>query len=253
VAGTLGSTNNPFIFGAPQRGIEIGGYPNDGNFEWAVDVVNGNNTNPAVRNDKDIYIRVANKFNLDRDPKSRRDIQAAGKSGPRDHTSIRVGGFYYYGRNIANVNNDLFPGFGTIREPFYRVGGDVRFRYQNQFELYGLWMYGRDQNLLPNNGTGFVEHLTPVTFSGGFIQANYWFLPWIIGIARYDGVNSPTDFINGVSKYNTRNRYSQGVQILVRANVKLLAEYQRQFQQSAGLPNQFFRANLLVVGMDFLF
>jgi hypothetical protein len=253
VAGALGTTNNPFIFGAPQRGIEIGGYPNDGNFEWAVDVVNGNNNNAAIRNDKDIYVRVANKFNLDRDPKSRREIQAAGKSGPRDHTSIRVGGFYYYGRNIINVNQDLFPGFGTIREPFYRVGGDVRFKYQNQFELYGLFMYGRDQNLVPNADTGFVEHMTPVTFTGGFVQAQYWFYPWIIGIARYDGVNSPTDFINGVSRHNTRNRYSQGVQILVRGNIKLLAEYQRQFQQSAGFPNQFFRPNLLVVGMDFIF
>ncbi|HLH30508.1 MAG TPA: hypothetical protein VKY31_04860, partial [Terriglobia bacterium] len=40
IAGALGTTNNPFIFGAPQRGIEIGGYPNDGNFEWSVAAVN---------------------------------------------------------------------------------------------------------------------------------------------------------------------------------------------------------------------
>jgi hypothetical protein len=253
VAGVLGSTNNPFVFGAPQRGIEIGGYPNDGNFEWAVDVVNGSNTDAASRNNKDIYVRVANKFNLDRDPASRREIQAAGATGPRDHTSIRLGGFYYYGRNALNINNDLFPGFGSIREPFYRVGGDVRFKYQNQLEIYGLFMYGHDQNLLPNTDTGIVERFAPVTFTGGFVQAQYWFVPWIIGIARYDGVNSPPDFANGLSKHQTRNRYSQGVQILVRANIKLLAEYQRQFKQPAGTPDQFFRPNLFVVGMDFIF
>src|ERR1700758_599718 len=60
VAGTLGTTNNPVIFGSPQRGIEFGGTPNNGNFDWSVAVVNGNNTGDAGRSSKDVYVRLSN-------------------------------------------------------------------------------------------------------------------------------------------------------------------------------------------------
>jgi len=39
-------------------------------------------------------------FGLERDPESRNAIQAAGPTGPRDHTSIRLGFFYYYGSSV---------------------------------------------------------------------------------------------------------------------------------------------------------
>src|SRR5215467_13876203 len=63
VAGALGTTNNPFVLGAPQRGIEFGGYPNNGNFTWSVALVNGNNDGTAVRSTKDVYVRVSQRFN----------------------------------------------------------------------------------------------------------------------------------------------------------------------------------------------
>jgi hypothetical protein len=254
VAGTLGTTNNPFIFGAPQRGIEIGGYPNDGNFEWAVAAVNGNNVDLASRNSKDVYARVAQQFNLDRDPNARKEVQAAGPTGPRDHTSIRLGTFYYYGRNALNIGSTLFPDFGTIHEPFYRVGGDVRFKYRNNFKLYGLVMYGRDQNLIPDTDTLTFQHGTPITFTGGFGQAEYFVYPWLIGIMRYDGVNSFADLVNGASRSQTRNRFSPGVQILVRENIKALFEYQRRWQQqTTQVDQQFFRQNGFVAGIDYAF
>jgi hypothetical protein len=251
-AGTLGTTDNPFIFGEPQRGIEIGGYPNDGNFEWAVAAVNGNNGDPASRNSKDIYARVAQQFNLDRDKQMRKEVQAAGPTGPRDHTSIRLGTFYYYGRNALNIGNTLFEDFGTIHEPFYRVGGDVRFKFRNNFKLYGLVMYGRDQNLIPNTETLTLEHGTPITFTGGFGQAEYWVYPWLIGIMRYDGVNSFADLANGASRFQTRNRFSPGVQFLVRENIKAIFEYQRRWQESAEAA-RFFRQNGFVAGIDYAF
>jgi hypothetical protein len=251
------TTNNPFVFGIPQRGIEIGGYPNDGNFNWSVAVVDGNNNNPAIRNSKDIYIRVSQRFNLEHDSAVRKEVQAAGPSGPRDHTSIRFGAYYYYGRNALNINQSLFPGvspLGTVREPFYRVGGDVRFKYRN-FELYGLGMYGHDQNLIPNApGTAFIS-ASPVTFTGGFAQANYWFYPWLIGQMRYDWVTSPTDFQNGASRSDTRSRVSPGVQMLVRANIKLNFEYQRRWETPTPgtTPQQFFRGNGFISGIDYVF
>jgi len=250
------TTNNPFMFGIPQRGIEIGGYPNDGNFTWSFAVVNGNNNNPAVRNSKDIYVRVSQQFNLERDPAVRKEIQASGPTGPRDHTSIRLGAFYYYGRNALNINQSLFPGvtaLGTVREPFYRAGGDVRFKYRN-FELYGLGMYGHDKNLIPDTtGTTFVSTV-PVTFTGGFVQANYWIYPWLMPLLRYDFVNSPTDFQAGLSRHDTRNRVSPGFQILARANIKYAFEYQHRWETpNPGPPPGFFRANGFITGIDFVF
>ena len=61
------TANNPLTLGSPQRGIEIGGYPNDGNFSWSIAVTNGSNGGPAARNSKDVYVRVSQKFNLERD------------------------------------------------------------------------------------------------------------------------------------------------------------------------------------------
>jgi hypothetical protein len=256
-SGTPCTTNNPLQFGIPQRGIEIGGYPNDGYFIWSLAVVDGSNNGPALRNSKDVYARVSQRFNLERDPESRNAVQAAGPTGPHDHTSIRFGAFYYYGRNALNMDNSLFPGFGTVHEPFYRVGGDIRFKYRNQFEIYGVGMYGHDQNLLPDTatGAGFIR-TSPVTFTGGFAQANYWVYPWMIALMRYDFVNSPTDFFNGFSRYDTRNRFSPGVQFLVRANIKVAFEYQHRWEKPVTLANGntiFFRPNGIVSGIDYVF
>jgi len=255
LAGSLGTTNNQFTLGAPQRGIEIGGYPNNGNFTWSLAVVNGNNDTPAVRNTKDVYLRVSQKFNLERDPESRNAIQAAGPTGPRDHTSIRLGAFYYYGKNQLNLDGAAFPGLGTFEEPFYRVGADLRFKYRH-LELYGVGLHGHDQNHVVNGaGTGF-QSTTPVTFSGGFAGANYWIHPWVIAYMRYDFVNSPTDFLNGVSQYNTRNRFSPGLQVLLRANMKIIGEYDHQWGQpfvnTAGT-TQFFHPNMFITGIDYVF
>ena len=170
IAGVSGTTNNQLMFGTPQRGFEIGGYPNDGNFSWSVAMVNGSNDTAAVRNSKDVYVRVSQKFNLERDASVRKEVQAAGPTGPRDHSSLRLGAFYYYGRNDLNIDSTsptFIPLAGVAREPFYRAGADFRFKYRN-FELYGLGMHGRDQNSVLNDSeTAFVP-ATPVTFTGGF-------------------------------------------------------------------------------------
>jgi len=256
VAGGLGTTNNPFALGAPQRGIEFGGYPNNGNFMWSVAFVNGNNDGTAARSNKDVYVRVSQKFNLERDPESRNAIQAAGPTGPRDHTSIRVGAFYYYGKNQLNLDGVLFPGLPALNEPFYRVGGDLRFKYRH-LELYGVGLYGHDQNLVLNAGDTGFQRSTPVTYSGGFAGANYWIHPWLIAYMRYDFVNSPTDFQNGASQYNTRNRFSPGFQILVRANIKVIGEYNYHwgvpFVDPATGTTQFFKPHTFTTGIDYVF
>lgn len=259
VAGSLGTTANQTIFGSPQRGIEFGGTPNNGNFDWSVAVVNGSNAGTTLRSSKDIYIRVSQRFNLERDSESRGAIQAAGPTGPRDHTSIRAGFYYYYGKNQQNQDGILFPGLATIEEPFYRIGGDLRFKYR-KLELFGLGMYGHDDNHLVTAGAPpTIAPAAAVTFAGGFAGANYWFYPWLIGTFHYDVVNSHADFVNRnpASQYQTRNRFSPGFQVLVRANIKVVGEYQYTFGQPYVDPitgnTLFFRPNTFQAGIDYVF
>lgn len=255
-----GTTNNPFTLGAPQRAIEFGGYPNNGNFAWSVAIVNGANDGPALRGQKDVYLRASYKFNLERDPESRHAIQAAGPTGPRDHTSLRVGGFYYYGTNVQNNGSIIpvpFDGGPMVREPFYRVGGDLRFKYR-KLELLGLGMVGHDSNHTFDTGTSSFTGVHPVTYTGGFVAGNYWVYPWLIATMRYDFVNSPSDFANGISEHRTRNRFSPGFQILVRANIKIAGEYQYHWGQPYPDPNNpgnnlFYRPSAFVTGIDYVF
>lgn len=256
------TTNNPFVLGSPQRGIEVGGYPNNGNFTWSVALIDGTNSayglsgSLTARNTKDVYARVSQQFNLERDPESRHAVQAAGPTGPRDHTSIRVGSFYYYGDNELNFGGSQFGFLGSIHEPFYRAGGDLRFKYR-KLELFGLGMVGHDNNHSVDTVAGTISSAHAVTYTGGFAGTNVWIFPWLIGYMRYDFVNSPTDFANGLSQYRTRNRLSPGFQILVRANIKVIGEYQYHWGQPYTDPitgnTLFFRANSFVSGIDYVF
>jgi len=260
---TFETTNNAFIFGSPQRGIEFGGYPNNGNFTWSVAYVDGTNSSYGIdsgilaRNTKDVYIRVSQTFNLERNAESRKAIQAAGPTGPRDHTSLRIGGFYYRGTNQLNFGGSQFTFLGTINEPFYRAGGDIRFKYGNRLELFGLGMVGHDNNHLVDTVAQTITSAPAVTFTGGFAGANVWIYPWLIGYMRYDFVNSPTDYFNAVSEHATRNRYSPGFQVLVRANIKVIGEYEYQWGQPYTDPvtgnTLFFRPNAFIGGIDYAF
>lgn len=259
------TTNNPFFLGTPQRGIEFGGFPNSGNFTWSVAFVDGTNSSYGLgpglsaRNTKDVYIRVSQRFNLERDAESRNGVQASGPTGPHDHTSIRFGAFYYHGTNQQNFGNVQFNSLGTIDEPFYRAGGDVRFKFRNRLELFGVGMVGHDNNHLVDTSTATptITSAPSVTFTGGFVGSNFWIYPWLIGYMRYDFVNSPTDFANGTSQYRTRNRYSPGFQVLVRANIKVIGEYQyhwaRPYTDPTTSNTLFFRPNSFVGGVDYVF
>ena len=254
-----GTTANPFTFAAPQEAIEVGGYPHRGYTWWTVSIVNGENSlygsaPIASRNHKDIYVNFWQSFNLERNPAVRKEIMAAGPTGIHQHTEIRFNTFGYFGDNALNQGGTLYPGLPEIHEPFYRAGGAFDYWFRGDFELWGLMEHGHDSNEALNPaGTGFVW-ANPVTFSGGFLEAEYWFYPWLIGLMRYDGVNSPTDRLNGFSRYDTRNIYSPGLQILVRPNIKLETQYSYSYQQPIpGDSGAYYRDNKFISGIDFAF
>ena len=308
------NVNNRFTFAGAANGVELSGGLHTGGYYYVFSVVDQNtsgvtqsaNTSPFVpsptgganggvgfasdANFKDLYGRFAYRFNLERDPKSRNAIQAAGPSGPRDHTYINLGSYYFYGRSVQRFSGTNLAGIPqvlTAREPFYRVGGDFTFNYRT-LQIYGLFMYGHDTNQLPIDITGTLVplpitssspapvgfvHGTAAKFNGGFIQADYLVLPWTMLIMRYDAVNSSADRINGLSfnqttpfvaPFNsTRNRVTPGVQFLIHANIKASFEYQFRPQQFVtvvtnpitGLPVaiQPFHTNTAVAALEFVF
>jgi hypothetical protein len=121
-------------------------------------------------------------------------------------------------------------------------------------------MYGHDDNhLVTADNPPTIAPAAAVTFAGGFAGVNYWFYPWLIGTFHYDVVNSHADFVNRnpASQYQTRNRFSPGFQVLVRANIKVVGEYQYTFGQPYVDPitgnTLFFRPNTFQAGIDYVF
>ena len=309
------NVSNQFAFAGAAQGVELSGGHQYGGYHYSVAIINDNsggvdqssNTSSYVPSAtgganggvgfgstsgfKTIYSRLSYRFNLERDPDSRHAVQAAGPTGPHDHTSLSLGSFYLYGKSLQQ-----FAGATTVdgssailsaREPYYRAGGDFNFNFR-KFNMYGVYMFGRDQNLLPvdENGAliplpiadgsplpvGFVRSV-PAKFNGGFVQADYMILPWIIANARWDGVNSSADRINGLAfatntpffgpLRSTRERFTPGVQILIHPNIKFSFEYQFRPKQTAMVQADPasgkliavnpFRVNTALFGLEFVY
>lgn len=303
------NVNNQFTMADAMNGIEFSGGHQYGGYHYSIAFVDQNtsglsqssNSSSFVpsptgfasdSNFKDIYARFSYRFNLERDPASRNAVQAAGATGPRDHTYINLGTLYFYGRSVQRFSGEdvaANPVVLTVREPFYRVGADFSVNYRN-LNVYGLLMRGHDTNQLPIDSTGTLVPLplpsppaapfpvgfvrgAPATFTGGFVQADYMVHPWLIAIMRWDAVNSGPDRINGLALNtstpfalpfrDTRNRVTPGVQFLIHANIKASFEYQIRPQQFVtvitnpitGLPIAInpFRTNTAVAALEWVF
>jgi len=271
--------NNTFAFSSPGQGVEISGGHNYGGYHYSLAVLNQNtspsfpgvgpNVSPIVdvfsdSNFKDLYGRFQYRFNLERDAVSRNDIQAAGATGPRDHTYLQLGTYYFYGRSVQRANGTLPDGTPTVftaREPFYRTGGDFSFNYRT-FNLFGLYMYGRDQSQVLNSDLTALITAPAAHFNGGFLEADYLAYPWLMAIMRYDRVQSQADFLLGSGNYfapasTTRNRFTPGVQFLIHANIKASFEYQIRPRQagtdSNGNPVGPLRTNQAVTGLEWVY
>ena len=124
---------------------------------------------------------------------------------------------------------------------------------------------------------GFIGS-NPVKFSGGFLEADYLVLPWMMTIMRWDNVNSHWDYLNGIGAFASppppaspppsaflspfhanRNRFTPGIQFLIHANIKTSFEYQIRPQQvvyAPGTTTQItspFRTNSAVAGLEFVY
>lgn len=308
------NVSNQFTFAGGAKGFELSGGHQYGGYHYSVAVINQNtsgisqssNASPYVPSAtgggaggvgfasdsslKDIYARFSYRINMERDTESRRSIQAAGATGPRDHTYLNLGTFYLHGKSQQGLVGADASGNARLlyaREPYYRIGGDFSFNYRT-FNLFGLYMVAKDNNLLPVDASGnliplpvgsttavpvnFVSSV-PARFRGGFLEADYLVLPWIMAIGRWDSVNSSADRINGLALAggtaffgplrSTRNRFTPGIQFLIHPNIKASFEYQFRPKQTvlvATDPNTGvqqalnpFRVNTALVGLEFVY
>ena len=278
------NVNNQFAMQDAAQGIEFSGGHQYGGYHYSLALVNQNTSGGAAAappnvsspggffsdsNYKDIYGRFSYRFNLEKDPASRHDIQAAGATGPRDHTYLSLGTFFFKGRSVQRFSGLTSGGAAdvlTAREPFYRVGGDFSFNYRT-FNLFGLYMYGHDNDFLLNDPvapTGFITG-PAAKFNGGFLQADYLALPWLMAIMRYDHVQSTADFLNptGGNYFmpvgSTRDRVTPGVQFLIHANIKASFEYAVRPKQAltydptTGKPVNPFRTNTATGALEFVY
>ncbi len=305
---------NQFSFADAAKGIEFSGGHSYGGYHYSVALIDqntsgvtqsanassyvpsatgGGNGGAGFASDsslKDIYARFSYRINLERDSESRHSIQAAGTTGPRDHTNLNLGTFYLHGKSqqgLVGADASGNPSVLYAREPYYRAGADFSFNFRT-FNLFGLYMFARDNNLLPVDSSGALIPLpvgstsavpagfissVPAKFNGGFVQADYLVLPWIMAIARWDGVNSSADRINGLALnsgtayfgplQSTRNRFTPGIQFLIHPNIKASFEYQFRPKQvvqvvtdpATGLqePLSPFRVNTAVVALEFVY
>jgi hypothetical protein len=291
------NVNNGFAFSSPAEGVEFSGGHLYKGYHYSFAVLDQNTSGTSISppnvdpangvgfvsdsNFKDLYGRFNYRFNLEKDASSRNEVQAAGKSGPRDHTYLSLGSYYFYGRSVQRfsgvASDGVTPNVITAREPFYRVGGDFNFNYRT-FNVFGVLMVGHDNNLLPvtvdsASGPSTFVGGRAATFSGGFLESDYLVLPWIMAIMRWDQVKSTADRVNWVeydptnppptsffSPYSaTRNRYTPGIQFLIHANIKASFEYQVRPQQiiydpSTGLPlTSPFRTNSAVAVLEWVY
>jgi len=306
---------NQFTFAGAARGVELSGGHLYGGYHYSVAIFDQNtsginqpdNTSPYVpsatgganggvgfasdTSAKALYTRFSYRFNLERDEANRKEIQAAGPTGPRDHTYLNLGGFYLRGNSrqafIGTAANGTDTMLLTAYEPYYRAGGDFSFNYRT-LNVYGLYMIAHDDNLLPVDANGNVILLplspstgpypvrfvssVPAKFSGGFVQADYLALPWVMLIMRWDSVNSSADRINGFALASgtpyfaplrsTRTRFTPGVQFLIHPNIKASFEYQFRPQQSVDIVTSAanlqtalnaFRVQTALFGLEFVY
>ena len=231
-----------------QPGVELWGARNGpggkGGLTWGTGVVNGQGLNDA-NDDKDVFARVAYKFG---------GYGELGGGQPPDKPefwrddSFKIGGFYYNGTStnvyeasalftdpitptqITEASGDL-----TIENEFDVAGFEFDW-WLRDLNLFGLYLRQSDDN---PRGTG-----ESIDTDAWFVEANYVFYPWLIGVLRY----GQTDFDFATSADPEHQEFLvPAVVFMARANVKFTAEAQVRLDD-AGKGNDRY-----ILGVDFSF
>jgi len=194
--------------GFHQEGVEVGGdLPGDG--RWSAAVVSGHDSAEmeALSDDVDdfeanVYLRASRR--LERH---------------------RIGAFAYLGRNTLATT---VPGVGAQGpavlvwdDDLLRLGVDASV-WVDRLNLYGLYMYGRNDNSIADraNPSGTGESLS---FSGGFVQADLHLRDWMALTARLNVVSRPPG--RSAGSRETLSSVFPGIKLWALERIKLSFEY----------------------------
>jgi hypothetical protein len=128
----------------------------------------------------------------------------------RDDT-LMVGVYGYVGDSILPGGKDKAGKDITYENDFFRGGVDLRGRYRDLEVLAGA-ILGQDDD--PDNTGKAVDSL------GFFVEADYLFKPWLIGVARFGQLS----FDDPNEKRNDFFTFTPNITILARPNVRLTLE-----------------------------
>jgi hypothetical protein len=219
-------TPPPISFPALVQGIELYGVVTH-RLLYAVGVANGISAGNGQfgNNSKDYYGRLDYKFGgmgLDGD--------MGGKEAPdknwRDD-SFRLGAFVYRG-NAGGINFPLTDEAGTVinvQDKHFLRTGFFASVYWRDLNVFGAYVHGKDTlEQFDAKSGAFLEQIEP-TYHSWFVQADYVFYPWLHGAARYEEV-TPGDRSVPSTRTGVFN-----VSGLIRANIKAIAEYQRDLRE----------------------
>jgi hypothetical protein len=124
-----------------QDGIEVGGELG-GSGRWSAAVVERANRGDGVSGLANVYLRASTRVERN-----------------------RFGGFAYFGKSQLGSS-----GQDSVND-FWRIGGDWNLWF-SRLNLYGTYMYGHNDNSIPAAAqTTPVD--VPLSFHGGFLQADY--------------------------------------------------------------------------------
>lgn len=189
---------------------------------------------------KDIFGRLAYKFGgmaLDGTVPGDEEDTAASSTEPWVDDSIRVGVFGYLGDGEGIAFDVAHAGdppelLEDVR--FHRVGVDLSW-YIGSLNLFGTYLSGSDE--LREAGMPSTE--TSHTYEALFVEGDYVFMPWLVGAVRYEQLDPAAA---GADPFR---RVIPGVTALLRANVKLVGEFQKDLVQD--------RTYTFLLGVDFAF
>jgi hypothetical protein len=220
------TTPVPIPFPALVQGIELHGVVKH-RLLYVAGVANGISAGGEQfgNNSKDVYGRLDYKFGgmgLDGDLGGR---EAPEKNWRDD--SFRVGAFIYHGK-APGIDFPIEDESGTtinVQDDHFLRTGFFASVYFRELNVFGAYVHGKDTlRQFDAASNDFLQEIEP-TYNSWFIQADYVFYPWLQGAARYETV-TPADKSAQSLRTGVFN-----VSGLIRANIKAIAEYQRDLRE----------------------
>ncbi len=222
---------NPIAWPARIRGIEGYGIIRH-RAMWVAGLANGVQAAPGDttgrfdgNNAKDVYARFDYKIGgmgLDGDTGG----QPIPEKNWRDN-SLRLGVFTYRGDASSIPFALATDGDAKVNiedQHFLRTGIYASVFYQD-LNVFGVYLRGTDALNATDAATGLLIHAIEPDYHVWFTQADYMLYPWLQASGRYETVTPAEPAVPSV-RLGTFN-----VSALVRANVKLMVEYQRDLRQ----------------------